>query len=69
MSFLTMEDSAYIDGLIGIYELNNVSLLREVYIDAYLTSAEKYRTLRAENSRRRPVATKDLRYETVNHLI
>jgi hypothetical protein len=25
-----------------------VSLLREVYIDAYLTSAENYRTLRAE---------------------
>ena len=48
MSFLTMDDSAYIDGLIGIYELNNVSLLREVYIDAYLTSAENYRTLRAE---------------------
>ena len=48
MSYLTMDDSAYIDGLIGIYELNNVSLLREVYIDAYLTSAENYRTLRAE---------------------
>jgi Fic family protein len=48
MSFLTMEDSAYIDGLIGIYELNNVSLLREVYVEAYTTSAENYRTLRAE---------------------
>ena len=43
-----MDDSAYIDGLIGIYELNNVSLLRGAYIDAYLTSAENYRTLRAE---------------------
>jgi Fic family protein len=48
MSYLTMDDSSYIDGLIGIYELNNVSLLREVYIDAYMTSAENYRTLRAE---------------------
>ena len=48
MSFLTMDDGTYIDGLIGIYELNNVSLLREVYIDAYLASAENYRTLRAE---------------------
>jgi len=43
-----MDDSAYIDGLIGIYELNNISLLREVYIDAYLTSVENYKTLRAE---------------------
>lgn len=38
MSFTTMDDRAYIDGLIGIYEMNNVSLLREVYIDAYLAS-------------------------------
>ena len=48
MSFTTMDDSDYIDGLIGIYELNNVSLLREVYLNAYLASAEKYRILRAE---------------------
>ena len=34
ISYLTMDDSAYIDGLIGIYGLNNVSLLREAYIDA-----------------------------------
>jgi len=48
MSFVTMDDKAYIDGLIGIYEINNVSLLREIYIDAYLASAENYKTLRAE---------------------
>ena len=51
MSFTTMDDSEYIDGLIGVYELNNVSLLREAYIDAYLASAEKYRVLRAEVER------------------
>ncbi len=48
LSFLAMDDAAYIDGLIGIYELCNVSLLREVYIDSYLASAENYRVLRAE---------------------
>ncbi|RAP43217.1 hypothetical protein BYZ73_00455 [Rhodovulum viride] len=48
MSFLTMDDATYIDGLIGIYELNNVALLREVYIESYLASADKYRVLRAE---------------------
>ena len=48
MSFLTMDDTAYIDGLIGIYELGNVSLLREAFIDSYLASAENYRVLRAE---------------------
>lgn len=48
MSFLTMDDRTYINGLLGVYELNNVSLLREVYIDAYLTSADDYRVVRAE---------------------
>lgn len=48
MSFLTMDDAEYIDGLIGMYELNNVSLLSEVYVDSYLASAENYRVLRAE---------------------
>ena len=48
MSFVTMDDRTYIDGLIGIYETNNVSLLREAYIDAYVASAENYKTLRAE---------------------
>lgn len=48
MSFLAMDDAAYIDGLIGIYELNNTALLREIYVGSYLASAEKYRVLRAE---------------------
>lgn len=48
MSFLTMDDAAYIDGLIGIYELNNVALLREVYVESYLASADTYRVLKAE---------------------
>ena len=48
MSFLTMDDRAYIDGLIGVYELNNVALLREAYIEAYTASAENYKTLRGE---------------------
>jgi Fic family protein len=48
MSFMTMNDRDYIDGLIGVYELNNVSLLRDAYIEAYKASAENYKTLRAE---------------------
>ena len=48
MSFLTMDDDDYIDGLIGIYELNNVALLRDAYMHAYIASAENYRVLRAE---------------------
>lgn len=48
MSFMTMDDGSYIDGLIGVYELNNVALLREAYIEAYVASAQNYRALRAE---------------------
>ena len=48
MSFTAMDDRDYIDGLIGIYEMNNVSLLREVYIDCYVASARNYNVLRAE---------------------
>ncbi len=48
MSFLTMNDCDYSDGLIGVYELNNVALLRDAYIDAYMASAQNYKALRAE---------------------
>jgi hypothetical protein len=48
MFFIAMEDRDYIDGLIGIYELNNVALLRDAYIESYMASAENYKTLRAE---------------------
>ena len=34
MSFLTMDDGDFIDGLIGICELNNDSLLRNTYMEA-----------------------------------
>ena len=43
-----MNDRQYIDALIGVYELNNFSHLREIYIDAYRTSAQNYKTLRVE---------------------
>jgi len=48
MSFLTMNDSDYVDGILGVYELNDVSLLRESYLAAYITSARNYKVLKAE---------------------
>lgn len=48
MSFLTAEDADYIDGILGIYELNDVSLFKDFYIEGYISSAENYRVLRAE---------------------
>lgn len=48
LSFVAMNDRDYIDGLLGVYELNSVALLRDAYIAAYRASAENYKTLRAE---------------------
>ncbi len=71
MSFLTMDDAAYIDGLIGVYELNNVALLREVFIDSYLASAQKYRILRAEvdSPEKAAIAYRDLVREAVRYSV
>lgn len=71
MSFMTMDDRTYIDGLIGIYEINNVSLLREVYVDAYLESATNYKTLRAEVDlpEKAAVAYRDFVKEAVRHSV
>jgi Fic family protein len=71
MSFLTMDDGGYVDGLIGVYELNNPALLREIYIDAYLASAENYRALRAEveTPEKAALAYREFVRETVRHAV
>lgn len=46
LSFLDVPEQTYIDGLIGIYELNRVELLRDVYVWAYERSARQYKTVR-----------------------
>jgi hypothetical protein len=46
LSFLDVPEQSYIDGLIGVYELNRVELLRDVYVWAYERSARQYKTVR-----------------------
>ena len=46
LSFLDVPEQSYFDGLIGVYELNRVELLRDVYIWAYERSARQYKTVR-----------------------
>ena len=48
MSFFAIDDLAYRRGLLGVYELNNVSLLREAFVEGYIATAERYRHLRPE---------------------
>jgi hypothetical protein len=42
LSFVDVPERAYIDGLLGVYELNRVELLRDVFVWAYERSAQRY---------------------------
>jgi hypothetical protein len=42
LSFVDVPDRAYIDGILGVYELNRVDLLRDVFIWAYERSCARY---------------------------
>lgn len=46
LSFIDVPVSAYVDGLIGIYELNRVELMRDVFLWAYERSCTRYSVLR-----------------------
>ena len=42
LTFIDMPEQAYVQGMLGIYELNDISLLREVFIFAYERSTQEY---------------------------
>lgn len=42
LSFVEVPDTLYIDGLLGIYELNRIELLKDVFLWAYDRSAKQY---------------------------
>ncbi|CAM5785585.1 Fic family protein [Castellaniella caeni] len=42
LSFIDVPDRAYIDGTLGVYELNQVALLRDVFVWAYERSCQRY---------------------------
>ena len=46
LSFVDVPETPYIDGLIAIYELNRVELLRDLYLWAYDRSVRRYKTVR-----------------------
>jgi hypothetical protein len=46
LSFIDVPECMYVDGLTGIYELNQVELLRDVYVWAYERSARQCKTVR-----------------------
>lgn len=48
LSFVDVPQTTYVNGLLGVYELNKIELLREVFIWAYQRSALVYSSVRKE---------------------
>ncbi len=46
LSFVDVPVQAYVDGLLGVYELNRVELLRDVFVWAYERSCARYAAVR-----------------------
>jgi hypothetical protein len=42
LSFIDVPQQAYVDGVLGVYELNRIELLRDVFIWAYERSCQQY---------------------------
>ncbi len=50
LSFIDVPVKPYIDGILGVYELNRVELLRDVFVWAYERSSGRYSAVRQELS-------------------
>ena len=46
LSFIDVPEQSYVDSVLGVYELNRVELLRDVFVWAYERSCRRYKTLR-----------------------
>lgn len=46
LSFINVPSDPYIKGLLGVYELNRIELLKDVFLWAYERSAERYAAVR-----------------------
>ncbi len=46
LSFVDLPERTYIDGMLGVYELNRIELLRDVFIWAYERSCARYSAVR-----------------------
>lgn len=59
LSFMDVPERAYVDAILGVYELNRVELLREVFVWACERSCQHYRAVRQQLA---PPDTFRLRY-------
>lgn len=71
LSFVDVPEKTYINGLIGVYELNRIELLREIFIWAYERSCSRYSTVRQALGEPDPfrIRYRGLRKETVSTVV
>lgn len=62
LSFIDVPERAYFDGTLGVYEMNRVDLLRDVFVWAYERSCQRYTAIRETIAEPDPVR---LRYREV----
>jgi Fic family protein len=48
LSFIDLPEPAYVDAILGVYELNRIELLRDVFVWAYERSCQQYLAVRRE---------------------
>ena len=56
LSFIDVPRAVYMDAILGVYELNKVDLLRDVFIWAYERSAARYAAVRQSLGEPDPIA-------------
>ncbi len=71
LSFTDVPQRLYIEGLLGVYELNDISLFKEVFIWAYRRSASRYKVIQESLGAPDPMYLKhrDLIKQTVRNLV
>jgi Fic family protein len=62
LSFVDVPERAYVDGILGVYELNRTELLRDVFLWAYERSSKRYSAVRQSLGEPDPFR---LRYRTL----
>lgn len=48
LSFIDVPERAYVDAILGVYELNRIELLRDVFVWAYERSCQQYMAVRQQ---------------------
>ena len=71
LSFIDVPDRDYIEGNLGVYELNDTNLLKDVYLWAYERSCRRYNSIKRLDSSRDPYRTKykQLLYSVTGQII